>query len=468
MRNGRLAGFFYALDNIGGFGGVADRLNAYNTYLGDPGRITTDFLRYEAVTPDDLRDRAGHYLAGRPRVVLEVVGRKSPVTEPPLDRSVAPSSAPALEFRAPVPEVLTLRCGLPLWVIPRRDLPIVAASVVLAGGAARQGQGEGGLADLAASMMDEGTATRSSFETRLAGRADGDPPLDQLRLGRGLRRHPVPDAPPAAEPRPARRRPAQPGVPPVGVGAGSRPDPGVAPVRARQRRGTRPPRRCSPPSIRRATRYHLPIDGEEGEVARLTRDDVLRFHERYHGPSHAACVVAGDVDPDAVARLLDDRLAGWSGPEVDRTEPPAVARGRSPKGPAARPPERAAGGGPGRPRGDLPARPRLHRHARPESDPGRPVHLAAERKAARGEGVHVRRPQPLRLPPGGRAVLDRGVAPGRPAGRGARGPAPRGRGARSATARPRRPSSTTRAARSSRGRPATSRPPRRWCRGTQA
>jgi len=41
-RDGRLAGFIYALETIGGFGGVADRLNAYNTYLGDPGRITSD------------------------------------------------------------------------------------------------------------------------------------------------------------------------------------------------------------------------------------------------------------------------------------------------------------------------------------------------------------------------------------------------------------------------------------------
>ncbi len=46
--NGRLAGFVYALENIGGFGGVADRLNAYNTYLGDPSRITSDFQRYQA------------------------------------------------------------------------------------------------------------------------------------------------------------------------------------------------------------------------------------------------------------------------------------------------------------------------------------------------------------------------------------------------------------------------------------
>src|SRR6478672_11922122 len=103
VQNGRLAGFLYALENIGGFGGVADRLNAYNIYLGDPGRITSDVARYQAVTRDDLGPLAGRYLVGKPRVALEVVGNRGPAlvststaaSTPPLDRSVPPVSPPA-------------------------------------------------------------------------------------------------------------------------------------------------------------------------------------------------------------------------------------------------------------------------------------------------------------------------------------------------------------------------------------
>ena len=107
VKNGRLAGFFYALDNIGGFGGVADRLNAYNTYLGDPGRITTDFERYQAVTPEAVaRGAPGGTWSGSPRVALTVVGRKAAATvAPPLDRSVPPASPPAARVPAPRPEV---------------------------------------------------------------------------------------------------------------------------------------------------------------------------------------------------------------------------------------------------------------------------------------------------------------------------------------------------------------------------
>src|SRR5207244_8099105 len=78
VKNGRLAGFFYALETIGGFGGVADRLNAYNVYLGDPGRITSDFERYQQVSPESVRDVARRYADGRPRVALTVVGGKAP------------------------------------------------------------------------------------------------------------------------------------------------------------------------------------------------------------------------------------------------------------------------------------------------------------------------------------------------------------------------------------------------------
>src|SRR6202044_2236134 len=84
VKNGRVAGFIYALDNVGGFGGVADRLNAYNTYLGDPGRITSDLERYQAVTSDSVRQAARGYLDAQTRVCLTVLGRKPSTSLPPL------------------------------------------------------------------------------------------------------------------------------------------------------------------------------------------------------------------------------------------------------------------------------------------------------------------------------------------------------------------------------------------------
>ncbi len=58
--------------------------------------------------------------------------------------------------------------------------------------------------------------------------------------------------------------------------------------------------------------YRVPSDGTESTVAGLSRDDLRRFHAAQYSPDRAAIVVAGDVDPDDLARRLDARLSGWS------------------------------------------------------------------------------------------------------------------------------------------------------------
>jgi len=69
------AGFLYRLQTIGGFGGKSDQLNAYNTYLGDPGYFDRDRQRYESVTADAVAAAARRWLQDAPLVALSVVPR---------------------------------------------------------------------------------------------------------------------------------------------------------------------------------------------------------------------------------------------------------------------------------------------------------------------------------------------------------------------------------------------------------
>jgi zinc protease len=48
------ASFIYRLQTLGGFGGRADQLNAYNVYVGTPDYFDADLQRYLDVTADDL------------------------------------------------------------------------------------------------------------------------------------------------------------------------------------------------------------------------------------------------------------------------------------------------------------------------------------------------------------------------------------------------------------------------------
>jgi zinc protease len=67
------AQFMFRLQTVGGFGGKSDQLNAYNTFVGDPGFFSRDLERYREVTAGTLRDAVSRHLGHERRVVLSVV-----------------------------------------------------------------------------------------------------------------------------------------------------------------------------------------------------------------------------------------------------------------------------------------------------------------------------------------------------------------------------------------------------------
>jgi zinc protease len=61
------------VERIGGFGGKADLLNAYQMYAGDPGYLSKDLDRYRAVTTQQVKDFANKYLPDDHRLILFIV-----------------------------------------------------------------------------------------------------------------------------------------------------------------------------------------------------------------------------------------------------------------------------------------------------------------------------------------------------------------------------------------------------------
>jgi zinc protease len=86
------AAFVLRLQSLGGFGGKADQLNAYNTYRGDPDSFDADLARYVGASAADLRDAAAAWLGRDRAVALGVVpeGRLDlalTAAEPPIGRA---------------------------------------------------------------------------------------------------------------------------------------------------------------------------------------------------------------------------------------------------------------------------------------------------------------------------------------------------------------------------------------------
>jgi predicted Zn-dependent peptidase len=72
------------LQSVGGFGGKADTLQSYNHFVGDPGWLDEDLARYDAVTPETVRQFTQQWLKPDARVVLHAVPptSKAPVAAP--------------------------------------------------------------------------------------------------------------------------------------------------------------------------------------------------------------------------------------------------------------------------------------------------------------------------------------------------------------------------------------------------
>ena len=58
------------LERLGGFGGLADRLNQYNHFLHDPGYLSKDLERYNRATAADLKRVAQEKLKASARAVV--------------------------------------------------------------------------------------------------------------------------------------------------------------------------------------------------------------------------------------------------------------------------------------------------------------------------------------------------------------------------------------------------------------
>jgi zinc protease len=171
------------LERLGGFGGVADRLNEYNHYLGDPGFLQKDLARYDLVTPATVKAFA-QQLAPSSRVVVHGVpgtqdlGPDVPKSTPseaaaqggePVNadapwRNTPPTAGASRALTVPLPKSFSLPNGLTVLLNERPGLPIVSATLALKTGSGANPVAKPGLANFTAAMIDEGTATRSSLD----------------------------------------------------------------------------------------------------------------------------------------------------------------------------------------------------------------------------------------------------------------------------------------------------------------
>jgi zinc protease len=184
-RNMIESGQIMGLESVGD---VADTLNFYNQYTGDPGYLPKEIARYEAATTGSVEQFADSQLGPQQSVVVYGIAGKKVVNDVPRSpddtdmavkiepeysaqfyasqawRKTAPQPGPTPEFHLPEPEVFALKNGLQVYFVEQHYLPVMSASLVnLAGGISDPAKLPG-VASFSNAMLTQGTTTRSATQ----------------------------------------------------------------------------------------------------------------------------------------------------------------------------------------------------------------------------------------------------------------------------------------------------------------
>lgn len=308
------AGFVRGLQRIGGFGGVADRLNRYNVYTGNPGYLDQDLERYQVATAKSVNEWTRRYIALDRRAVLYIVPQGNlGEADVAVDRTELPGSTGEMAFNPPTIRTATLDNGLQLYLVEKPELPLVEVRLNIMRGWASDPVGKPGTAALTADLLDEGAGIMDALE--ISGKIEA--------LGADLRTGSFFDGSfvslnvLTSQLEPGLALMSQVALDPTF------PEAEFERIRqnylGRQKQESRQPRQQALKEFQQRIfgeghPYAQPFSGSgtPQSLAALDRADLVAFHETYFKPGNAAVVVVGDLNLDQAVAAVDKAFGKWA------------------------------------------------------------------------------------------------------------------------------------------------------------
>ena len=344
VRTGVAAGQILGLEDPAG---VADLLNSYNQYVGDPGYLAKDRQRYADVDAADVQEFVAEQLTKDRRVVVQTVpGEKvlppdppvptaapAPVTAPVISaepwRTTVPEPGPAATFALPAAQRFELGNGLPVYLVEDHGLPLASAALVSRWGSVADPADKAGLAEFTADMLPKGTTSRDELTLARQEEALGA----TLTSSAGIESSAVTVA--GLAPR-------------IGEAMALMADVVRAPAfpqeeldRLRDQWLVSADQQRDDPSAVAAAVVNREIYGPQhpnGQTSvdvrkslpTITQDDLRRYHEMSFSPHNSALILTGDLTEEQARALATEHFGTWSGAggEPPVAGPPVPAKER--------------------------------------------------------------------------------------------------------------------------------------------
>jgi zinc protease len=325
--NIRESGFIYGLQSVFNKG---SQLTNYTGYLNKPDYFQTDLDRYRKVTPADVQKAASKYLSAN-RLIMSYVPGKAPAarTNAATDKSATtkakemdkaliaaqkaalPKQGPTVKFALPSIEKTKLSNGLNVWIVKQNELPIVSMNLVLNAGGTLDSADKSGVASLTATMLNQGTATRSAVDI-----------ANQLQsMGASIGANAGWDATNVSMQTLTKNLDQALDIYADVLVNPAFPNTELESIRRRTLVGFQQ-RKASPAAISQVAYnkvlygnqpYGRELSGDEKSIKAMTRDDLQNFYKASYVPNNATLIVAGDVESKTLMPKLEKAFANWKG-----------------------------------------------------------------------------------------------------------------------------------------------------------
>ena len=313
------AHFIRGIERIGGFGGKSDQLARNQVFRGDPVAYKISVKRVQGATAEDLKAAANRWLSDGVYVLEVYPFPEYKTASKGADRSKAPETGTPPDLKLPKLQRATLSNGLKVILSERHEVPLVHFWMTIDAGYAADQLSAPGTASLTSSLLDGGTSTRNALQIN-----------DQLAmLGAELRAYSNLDL--SVVQLSALKAKLDPSLD-LFADVIQNPVFPESDFKRQQKQTLAAIEREQNAPVQMALRvlpalvygtghaYGNPLTGSgtTESVIKMTREDLVKFHQAWYHPNNATLVIVGDTTLSEVKPKLEKLFANWKAGQIPK------------------------------------------------------------------------------------------------------------------------------------------------------